>query len=207
MKIVFGAEIWSKQSIGGISRYFNLLATNLMRIDSKLFVEIWRTNDSKNFFLENIPPEVKVRNEDFDSLDEGDIYHQTFFESARLERATLKRAIPVLTIYDMTSEILKTNKRIRFWRDEKRRCLNQSPNLIAISESTKKDLCTFFPNVESKPQVIYLGTDLHQKFNSESEFSNYCMNREPYFLHIGQRSGYKHFDIVLKALAKTTYSL
>ncbi|MDP2894011.1 MAG: glycosyltransferase family 1 protein, partial [Sulfurimonas sp.] len=81
------------------------------------------------------------------------------------------------------------------------------------SENTKKDLIKFYPQIEqSKIKVIYVGIggEFEKLENSQEQLQNEfeILKNKTYILYIGDRSGYKNFDIAVQVLEKMTdYSL
>lgn len=115
-----------------------------------------------------------------------DIYHQTYYDFF-LPSFKQKR---IVTIYDMTTDILpeiypedmgKTSKTRRISADE-------SDGIIAISESTKRDIVNIYGIPPEKIEVIYLANSLHY------EISNSKLSNTPYLLYVGQRCKHKNFE-------------
>lgn len=82
--------------------------------------------------------------------------------------------------------------------------LKNADGIICISESTKRDLMHYYPQIsEKKIRVIYHG--ISDDFFPITEkvkikFREIFNLNEPFVLFVGKRSGYKKFDIIPKAI-------
>ena len=124
-----------------------------------------------------------IRNKNYDVL------HLTHYESYAC--SLTKRPI-VLTYHDKLFSSYAFNARtVR----EQKKCFDRVDFVIAISNSTKKDLLELFGYPEEKIKVIYHGVD------------NNIKKQDPivdglYVLFVGRRSGYKNFDLFLDAFSR-----
>ncbi len=77
--------------------------------------------------------------------------------------------------------------------------IDKADKIIAISHSTKKDLCEIYNIPSEKVEVIHLSTSLDkylpQSFQYENELDF------DYILYTGVRDGYKNFNNFIKAVA------
>jgi glycosyltransferase involved in cell wall biosynthesis len=80
------------------------------------------------------------------------------------------------------------------YADYKKRCILNAHHLIAISENTKKDLHRFFDIPDEKIAVIHHGIDL-----TPPEYGAIAGLPERYILYVGERVGYKNFNVVVEA--------
>lgn len=122
-----------------------------------------------------------------------DIFHPTYYDPYFINR--LKKPM-VTTIHDMTYERLPEY----FWANDpltyqKRINIKKADKIIAISETTKKDLLALSDVAEDKIHVIYHGIDIHTPLESESIASL----PDQYILFVGDRSGYKNFYLFIEA--------
>ncbi len=111
----------------------------------------------------------------------------------------------VFTVYDMMHELYPQYfSRARFDHREliaqKKDCFDRAAVLMAISESTVRDITTHYPNLDStKIVVTSLGVD-------DFFFQSHPAVRyedKPYFLYVGNRSGYKNFLRLLIAYGQS----
>lgn len=104
----------------------------------------------------------------------------------------------VTTIHDMTYERLPEY----FWVQDpltayKRVSAQRADKIIAISETTKRDLLTYLEVDESKVEVIYHGIDIDSPLQLEEVESLPA----DYLFFVGDRGGYKNFYLMLDAFA------
>lgn len=207
-KVFFDHQKFSTQRYGGISRYFaNIINTikDLPEFDYLLGVLY-----SGNHYIEsksNLPKKVKkllsepryaskinefyckqlIKKNNFD------IFHPTYYDTYFIDN--LKKPL-VITIHDMTYERLPEY----FWSEDpltrnKRLNVDRADKIIAISETTKKDLIAYSDVDESKIEVVYHGIDLDNPLKTK-EIPNLPKD---YLLFVGDRSGYKNFYLFMNA--------
>lgn len=213
MRIAFDSQIFSGQVRGGISRYFCELGRQLNRddVNFRIFAPLHRNiylkgiNTVSGRYLKNFPKGsaslFRISNHlaaRFTmSAWKPDLVHETYFSHIR---ASLEKKPSVVTVYDMIHELFPNN--FPFWNQTvraKRIACNRVDKIICISESTRRDLLSLYPSLESKTHVIYLGIDTqvfkkkrHQQFRLSKE-------TRPYLLFVGNRAGYKNFHLLLRA--------
>lgn len=215
MKILYDHQIFTAQKYGGISRYFYelvhefdntqevqceipLLVSNNHYISDKKFVNSMDLLPNKQFrgkirifnYLNKPNTILKLKQQNFD------IFHPTYYDPYFLKYLGNKPF--VLTVYDMIHEKFsdmfspadKTT-------EQKRLLVEKATKIIAISQSTKKDLIEFFGTDESKIEVVYLGNSMFPKPNSNIGFEI----PKKYLLFVGSRGGYKNFERFIKSVA------
>lgn len=208
MKIAFNHEIFCLQGYGGISRYFARLAEQLtLTHNTKIF-----TGLHQNYYLQDFPTKVvcgkyvnytkrhirklKKMNNTFAHMGiklwQPDIVHQTYYyDLYQYNKPT------VTTIHDMIHELYCNEFPPNdITADCKKKIANNASHIIAISQSTKKDLIELLGIDENKISVIYHGFD---RFDDKELVTPIFKN--PYLLYVGHRSGYKNFENLIKALA------
>ena len=99
----------------------------------------------------------------------------------------------MLTIHDMIPEIFPQY----FQQDDfqiraKKKLAPLASAIIAVSENTKRDIVRILNIPEEKIHVIYHGCSFLNKQVSAPLFNT------PYLLYVGDRFGYKNFDLFLK---------
>jgi glycosyltransferase involved in cell wall biosynthesis len=92
---------------------------------------------------------------------------------------------------DMFSPIDKTT-------EQKRLLIAKATKIIAISESTKKDLIELFGIDESKIEVVYLGNSMFPKADIKLGFEI----PKRYLLFVGGRGSYKNFERFIKSISE-----
>ncbi|MBS4062393.1 MAG: glycosyltransferase family 4 protein [Bacteroidetes bacterium] len=215
MKILYDHQIFTSQKYGGISRYFfelvcefkltqgieielPLLVSNNHYIADKKVVKYIDFLPNKTFRgkgrifnLFNKPYCVlKLKKQNFD------VFHPTYYDPYFLDYLGDKPF--VLTVYDMIhekfSEMFSSNDNAS---QQKRLLVEKASKIIAISESTKKDLIEYFGTDASKIEVVYLGNSMFPKPNSNLSIEM----PKNYMLFVGSRSVYKNFERFIKGVA------
>lgn len=216
MRIAFDHQAFNLQSYGGISRYYSILAQELLKQgqDVGVFSGVHRNN-----YLSNLPKDVvrgiklnqyppkssrifQVFNHYLANMQinnwQPDIVHETYYSAMPLLKTTAHR---VTTVYDMIHELypqmFSTRDNTTNW---KRKTLDRVDHIISISQSTKNDLIEIFGVEEKKVSVIHLGVDI--------SFSHYYpeqnnTTQRPFLLYVGARGGYKNFHALLQAFSNS----
>jgi glycosyltransferase involved in cell wall biosynthesis len=211
-KILFDHQKFSTQHYGGISRYFANIIQN-MKANSSYEYEIGCLY-SPNHYIKNEPQLLnnsigrafltskyggktyKVNKKYCEYLigkNQFDIFHPTYYDPYFIGKV---KKPTVVTIHDMTHERLPEY----FWSEDdltrnKRMNIEVADSIIAISETTKRDLITYSNVDPQKIVVIYHGIDLEVPLSFQ-EIPNLAKR---YFLYVGDRSGYKNFYRFLDA--------
>jgi glycosyltransferase involved in cell wall biosynthesis len=107
----------------------------------------------------------------------------------------------IVTIYDMITELMPE----QFYNAElsslrKKQAVDRADHVICISNQTRDDLCKIFSTSQHKISVIYPGVD---RFPRTSK--NNLGVPKPFFLFVGNRSGYKNFEVILQAVATSRH--
>ncbi|CAM3673654.1 glycosyltransferase family 4 protein [Flavobacterium chungbukense] len=217
MKILYDHQIFTEQQYGGISRYFFELIKRYENNENSCEVATFFSNNayynksfnpSLNKFLpeNNFKGKVRLANylnkvQSLNKVAKGDfdVFHPTYYNDSFISK--IKNKPFVVTFYDMIHEkfsdqfeILKSDDKIL---DNKKRLLEKSSRVIAISQTTKNDIIELFDVDSSKIDVVYLGSSL-ENFNIE----NKSLVEEDYVLFVGNRGNYKNFDFFLNAIAE-----
>ena len=217
MKILYDHQIFTQQQYGGISRYFFEL---IRRFDGNenscnvatLFSDNAYYNKEVDSKLNRILPDypfkgrgriVKTFNtrKSFRDIHKGDfdVFHPTYYDDYFLK--SKKRNPFVITFYDMIHE--KFSNQFESLKsdiktfDNKKRLLEYSSKIIAISETTKNDIIELYDVNPSKIDVVYLGNSL-QKNDTGSE----ALIKDDYILFVGNRGIYKNFNFFVTAIAE-----
>ena len=215
MKIFFDHQKFSTQKYGGISRYFANIIEEIKKTDG--FEYLLGVLNSQNHYLKN---EIQfLKNSPLSSIlnarsgmrsfktnewycnyllkqNNFDVFHPTYYDPYFIKN--LKKPF-VTTIHDMTYERLPEY----FWvmdplTTQKRLSVERADKIIAISETTKKDLLKYIDTDESKIEVIYHGIDIQTPL----VFEEVTQLPQNYLLFVGDRSGYKNFYLLLDTFEK-----
>jgi glycosyltransferase involved in cell wall biosynthesis len=213
MKILYDGYTYNMQLAGGISRYFSNIINRLPDDVHPTLTSTYRENKNNypthsnlrlREFREFRPQRIshRVRKHYFDAISSGkfDIAHPTYYYFLHQDHLVRKRSPLVLTVYDMIYELFANMLDPHGYTiAAKRQAIQAADAIICISESTKRDLLRYFPEVENKISVTHLASEFQGAWSNGPE----SVPTKPYFLYVGSRSReYKNFDILLIAFSK-----
>ena len=212
MKIAYDHKIFTFQKFGGVSRYYSILAENLLKQnqDVKIFAGIHRNGyldilpegTVKGIKFKNYPPKFGRLFHYFNHVIsdvqikswQPDIIHETYYEALP---SIQPNALRIVTVYDMINELFNDQfSNYKKLSNLKKKTIERADHIISISHSTKKDLINLFGVKEEKISVVQLGVDY--KAFKQSKLKNQFV-QYPYILYVGSRDGYKNFNNMLKA--------
>jgi glycosyltransferase involved in cell wall biosynthesis len=208
-RVVFDSDIFSAQVHGGVSRYYAEVIPRLKQfgVEPRLVVPL-----SVNEHLQLRLPEVlgmrlperlltratlrvarlasKVSDQLAPRLLRADILHQTLY--CNHYPRSWKRAV---TVVDMIPEILPEHVTPGAHKGKREACEAASV-IFTISEKTKEDLLRIYPNLTCPVDVTPLAVDVafydrHARGQEEDQI-----------LFVGNRRGYKNFQIFAEAAAR-----
>lgn len=209
LRVFFDHQIFEHQRLGGISRYYYELMSNLSIRDCDIdffrglnVSECETDNEGIRRYFSLKSSELdwscrRILNKDlFAEFVKGqkyNIYHPTYYQDIFLCNSDRV----VITIHDMIPEL--------FWEkgslaNEKRRIIDASDGIIAVSENTKKDLINLYDIDEKKIKVIYHGNSLRNVACAPAPIYEF-----PYILYVGKREGYKNAKLLAKAFSRSPY--
>lgn len=215
MKVFFDGNVFTSQKKGGISRVGFEFMKHLnqfediekifyrgLYIDNYPFQRKWfkkyyglRKPDRFNYralnLLDTVGMELAYRcNAPCDT-----IFHSLFYRVPKNPKGPV-----VVHAYDMIHELFGGGKKsIAF----KKRAFNKADLIVAISQSTKKDVMKLYPEVNSeKIKVVHLGAS--EVFFQQNKLSE--RTGRPYVLYVGPRNySYKNFDLLLDVFIEKRY--
>jgi len=215
VNILYDGKIYEMQVAGGINRYFENVITRLPNDVWPTLNTIYRRNKlhyptHNNLNLQEFPHfrpyrllrnlrscyfRIRHQHQSFDIL------HPTYY-SLLSKESLVRSEIPlVITVYDMIHEIFSDKiEPSGLTVHNKEVAIKAADAIICISESTKKDVLRYYPDVEHKIFITHLATSLNKSLSYGCE----SVPSKPYFLYVGSRSSsYKKFDTLLFAFALT----
>ncbi|WP_346289831.1 glycosyltransferase family 1 protein [Sphaerothrix gracilis] len=218
MNILYDGLVYSVQPAGGINRYFNNLITYLpesiapsLTLCKPLDTGYTANSRLKKFTnqrLENLPKRLSLLSArlyfrqaiDFQQFD---ILHPTYYCLLSRQRLNKCKIPVVVTVWDMIHEIFADQIKFSSRHIQmKRQAVLSADAILCISKNTKKDLLEKYLIPEEKVEVTYLASDIDISMSYGSEPTP----SKPYYLHVGNRSGYKNFDCLLLAFSKAVSS-
>ena len=215
--VAFSSAIFSSTVYGGISRYFTELGGALAKMPhiSVKYVSPLYTNKYLactpqglvvGSHVRRLPGSATINpmiNSLIEplllSLQKPSILHYTYYNPIYKRSFGAK---VVLTVFDMIHELYpqffpSTDTTIL----RKLEAIHSADHIIAISESTKRDLLKYYHLSDDKVSVVYLASSL----TSTSATHILPGLSRPYILYVGDRGGYKNFSILLKAYAASNF--
>ena len=212
MKIAYDHRIFCGQRYGGISRYFCEVATRIgrtqdceVKIYAPLHINVFAKNVPQvlGVYTPAIPKTQRLRQalngeivRRYLAQDPPDIVHETYYG----ERGVAPHSSHVVvTIHDMIHERFPqlmpphdTTAR------SKAAAAQRADHIICVSQNTKKDVIDILGVPPDKVSVVHLGSSLSPCKQPQPGKSR------PFILYVGVRAGYKNFDGLLKAYAKSS---
>lgn len=214
LRIAFSPDIFSLQEYGGISRYFTELIPRVASMDG-FEVSVHMGLSPNRYGLQRMRSQfasfryvhspfgrgmryvVALLNDcwfqSYISMRSGriDAVHMTYYPI----RMPTTRTLLTTTVYDMIPERFPGLVSRTLLPARKRACVERCSRIIAISESTKRDLIEFY-NVD--PLLVDV-TPLANSLNAEP--GGNPLGR-PYVLFVGGRGGHKNFDRFVRVWAE-----
>ena len=210
MKIIYDHKIFWRQKYGGISRYFVNLFKNLeyLNINYKVISRFYKNNYLKEQIKKEKIVGTHIKNpfpktsflidrynnfylNNYIKTNKPDIIHTTYFN-----KFIKKKKIPlVTTVYDLIHEknLIAKNKNHLLNKD----ILDNTDQVICISNKTKKDLIEIYGISNNKISVIHLGSD---HLNNNNDLNNFKIEK-PFLIFVGSRKKYKNFISLLKCIS------
>lgn len=227
MNILYDDQIFAIQRFGGISRYFaelmhaykrtpetsydltvrftqNVYASEYDLPNNRLSYKIVSQLLSSIGKVKKYAPRISELRQNINDAHKAtlfkngkyDVFHPTYYDPYFLELIDSKPF--VLTVYDMIHEIFPgmyaSGDPTSQW---KRELVEKASRVIAISESTKRDLVRIFGTPEDKISVVHLANSLTSNVDGISTVAL----PEKYILFVGERIRYKNFDRFISSIS------
>lgn len=203
LPVTLDCIIFGLQNFGGISNYWAKVVDHAS-LDPSLAATLilpktLRYRDFDAAWPERLPSvsdQIDVRVARYlsaPSVGGNGVFHTSYY---RLPRRAEKKS--VVSVYDFTYERYRSG--VAKWVHSKQKIssIQRADAVLCISESTRRDVFEFCPAVD--PALVYvvpLGIDLGMFFQ-ESQAS--AEDLESTVLFVGQRGGYKRFDLAVEAV-------
>jgi glycosyltransferase involved in cell wall biosynthesis len=125
-----------------------------------------------------------------------DVLHETYYSNYSIAPAHTPK---IITVHDMIHEIFPQNFSLYDKTTEiKKRAIERADHVICISECTKQDLIRILDVPENKISVVHHGI-------SELIGNENVQLTSPFLLYVGQRGGYKNFEVLIRAFARSPF--
>jgi len=196
MTILFDSIIFSLQKVGGISTYwYELISRFIITDNNNYFIESKFRNNIEHIKLKNKNYKIIQSNSfniflnRFLNIKVNFIKNPFIFHSSYYRICKNKNAINIVTVHDFIHEKYYTGFRRFIHHLQKSYAIKNANLIITVSESTKKDLLFYYPQInKNKIKVIYNGVS--NEFYNLNQKNKDLSNS---FLYIGSREKYKNF--------------
>ena len=197
MPLIVDGIIFSLQRQGGISVYFRQLLSRLVRdrvatsmtLHSMLMQEAPSATGTLKILLR--PSRLLERYRQCEIPHEHAVFHSSYY------RKPSDSTMPtVVTVHDFTYERCLTGPRRWIHSAQKFAAIRAAKAVICISESTRQDLLELVGEIPGQQlQVIHNGV--------AEDFTPIELPKadRSFILFVGQRRGYKNFNLALRAMA------
>jgi mannosyltransferase len=204
--ITLDCVIFGLQSFGGISNYWSKLvqhiSADLAGVTRLILPKHMRYRDFDDAYLRGV---LSLR----EGLDTRigrylpvatnaveDIFHTSYYRIP-----IQKPRNYVVSVYDFTYERYRTGFPRLVHARQKSASIRRADTVLCISESTRRDVLEFLPDIDpSKLHVVYLGVDPNHFYQDPAvRFFPYHQT----VLFVGQRFGYKRFDLAVEAVRQS----
>ncbi len=215
MRIVFDNLAFAFQKRGGVSVVWKELVSRFIvnRQDNLTFVEYEPNKENMCHEELAIPPEwVLMRKPLWMSaerfrdinlkIDEPFIFHSSEYRVCKN-----KKAINVVTVHDFIYEVIYKGKRkgasLHIWQQN--RAIKRADAVVCISESTKRDLMKYLPNVsKDKLYVIHnAASSEYRVLSKEGKIEGI----KDWLLFVGGRGAYKNGRWFAECIKDTKYKV
>ena len=215
MNVLYDHQTFSLQTYGGISRYHTELIANInLSVKNKATLSLLFSNNNhleearllkRNFFANSDFPKKrelmyklnKIYSELILCRNNFDIFHATDYDVYFLDY--LKDKPFVVTLHDMIHERFMGRydelKDVSEVIKNKRLLAHRADAVIAVSESTKKDIVDLLNIDPAKIHVVHLASSFKPQLKISASAQT-----EPYLLYVGKRGAYKNFAYLLESI-------
>ena len=209
MRVLYDGFCFSRQKVGGVSRYFRNIIGRLpepwqptltLSGGQPMLLPRHRGLQTLRFrpfrprrvsqVLERRCLDARVAQRSFD------LCHPTYYTLLGGRSFVGIRAPVVITVWDMIHEIFrKEMDPTGQVASEKREAILAADALLCISRNTRDELVARYPQVSDRAVVTHLASDMNELDAAGGE----PVPEPPYFLHVGARGFYKNFGALLDA--------
>ncbi len=216
MKILYDHQIFRAQQYGGISRYFYEIAKRLSAekgCEVEIFapfyaneylgpgtgIRVWGQKTGRFPYSGHIRKGINsaLTRIMVTPRKDIDIFHETFFTRVNNRPHSAK---DIVTVYDMIHEKFPQYfSDHKTFQKNKAISVHRADHVICISGNTRRDLIELLNVPEEKTSVVYLGYSLSCEKDSITPINH----QKPFILYVGNRNGYKNYELMLCAYASS----
>lgn len=213
MRVLVDYQIFLSQKYGGISNYHSVIhqTINEMQNDSVSTILALGSDNRYIHAQGGILKPLNIRNRGKNilrsinqyalkgSLSKYDVFHPTYYDNYFLNEKTPP---VVVTIHDVIAEKFFTDDNGKRMIREKKNVIGKASAIIAISETTKKQLLNFYPLDPDNIAVIPHGSPVDfLRLRNEVPSEQAPHPERPYILYVGLRWTYKNFLPFVEGIA------
>lgn len=199
--------IFGLQRFGGISNYWaklvEFMSVDMTHAGRLVLPKYINYRDFDSNWLERMPVFREVIDERISRYlpvrggSDNEIFHTSYY---RLPHHRVSKY--VVSVYDFTYERYRSGLARFVHTKQKIASIERADSVICISTSTLQDVIEYCPNVDTtKLHVIQLGVDSSIFYKDQVPFSGL---NDQIVLFVGQRGGYKRFDLAIEAVRAST---
>ncbi len=198
--------IFGLQRFGGISNYWARLVEHISRSPAIASTLVLPKRITFSEFDERWTARMPTLREALDPrisrylrtpvVSTPDVFHTSYY---RVPGRRVGKY--VVSAYDFTYERYRSGLARWVHSTQKTRSLERADVVLCISEATRRDIAEFCPRVDSgKLHVVHLGVDRDMFFRDKTADS---LAGDGTVLFVGQRRGYKRFDLAVAAVRQS----
>lgn len=211
VRVAVDEQIFAIQAYGGISRVFAELARQFVEVstfnvelsalrtpivnryvlDSPRLVSALSARTAMNEWTALAAYMARIR-----THPSADIVHNTFYLPHGL--APIHGAKRIVTVHDMIPELLPHTRRRLDRLTLKRKYVHQADHIICVSDATRRDLLSVYPEISVPISVVHSAVD--QAFQPGAPALTDLP--EQYLLFVGHRTQYKDAAALFRAFAR-----
>lgn len=208
--------IFDAQKSGGISVVWYELVSRLMK-ENGLKIKFKDNHTQSNIFRSRLKIDEDEYAIERDRLYPLSIFYPVYvkedvpfiFHSSYYRYCSNNNAVNITTVHDFTYEYYM--KGLSRWKHcwQKYKAIRHSDYIICISESTKKDLMRFLPDIdEKKIRVVYNGVS-EDYYVTDGDYHKLNLPFAPksYVVFVGSRVSYKNFELSVRGVSESHYNL
>ncbi len=205
MAVTLDSIVFGLQARGGISNYWDRLVRYMVAVPSVTshlvlpkrlkYADYDADWHSKRSTRREVLPTAVSRYLDVNDDRRCDVFHSSYYRSPASSSVRC-----VVTVHDFIYERYQHGpaRWVHAW--QKARSIRRAKAVICVSNATREDVLRYVPGVDpSRLHVVLHGVDQDTFFPDPA---GNISERGDMVLYVGQRGGYKRFDLAVEAVAQ-----